>query len=82
MIRSQQVEFKLDIPYMTGPERAAFKARKESIFRSAECECQECEELVPKDVKRFCSIGCYRKEEGSDDGGEEEQEEEASWPVA
>lgn len=78
------VEFNLSLPYMTVPEASAFESYLRSgrvtIFRSAQCEAAGCEKLVPR-VKRFCSVVCYRKEEGVDDVEDEEQEEETAGPM-
>ncbi len=82
-VRPKELKFKLNIPYLTGTERIAFKAMVESgaetIFGIATCEGSGCEEDVPRDKKRFCSVGCFKREEGAEDA--EESKEEEAWPV-
>ena len=72
------IRFNPEVPWMNALERKQFSTER-SVFKMAPCEAEECEDYVPKGVKRFCSQACYEKEEGH---GNEEDTEEEGWSVA
>lgn len=68
---------------MTPAERGEFKRMKDegrvTIFDIAFCGAVDCEEEVPKKAKTFCSVECFKREEGLD--GDEEKAEEEAWSM-
>lgn len=66
-----------DTLYMSQAERGEFKRFREggvvTVFGVATCAADGCDNEVPRVVKLYCSLACWRKEEGRAD--EEEKEE-------
>lgn len=67
-----------DAPYMGAAERGEFKRLRDAgavtVFGIAICAASGCEHEVPRGRKLYCSLACWRKEEG----GADEEAEEAS----
>jgi len=66
-----------DLPYMSGPERGEFSRLRlggvVTVFGVAICAADGCDAEVPRAVKLYCSVACWRKEEGRIDEKEEDQ---------